>query len=352
MLSRCEGCTRSRPTIADGNVILDESGSAIVELPSHFEALNREFRYQLTAIGAPDPNLYAADKVSGNQFSDSQLSSLPLRTDATYLYLAGMKSDILTIAAIATVAYVVQNVLHEGLGHGGACVLTGGDPIALSTAYFDCGAESLTSGANKFIAAAGAIVNVIVGLGLWALLARTTIRNDSLRFFVWLSMAINLFTGTGYLLFSGALGVGDWVVVVEGLQPVWLWKLILIVSGSLLYLLCVWISLIEMNRFIGNDADRMARATRHAVIPYVVGSTVSTIGAALNPISPLLLLTSAASSFGGTSAMAWMTQLLRTDRFKPEAGESIALPRSWPWIITAALVLLFHVLVLGPSIEF
>jgi len=37
--------------IYDGVVTLDASGGAVVELPDWFEALNRDFRYQLTAIG-------------------------------------------------------------------------------------------------------------------------------------------------------------------------------------------------------------------------------------------------------------------------------------------------------------
>jgi hypothetical protein len=37
-------------------------------LPAYAEALNENFRYQLTAIGAPGPNLYVADKISANRF--------------------------------------------------------------------------------------------------------------------------------------------------------------------------------------------------------------------------------------------------------------------------------------------
>ena len=43
-------------------------GEAWIGLPEWFEALNRDFRYQLTAIGAPSPNLYVAEEVSGNRF--------------------------------------------------------------------------------------------------------------------------------------------------------------------------------------------------------------------------------------------------------------------------------------------
>ena len=54
--------------VYNGNVTLDDSGEAWVALPDWFDALNRDFRYQLTAIGAPAPNLYVATKVSGNRF--------------------------------------------------------------------------------------------------------------------------------------------------------------------------------------------------------------------------------------------------------------------------------------------
>jgi hypothetical protein len=54
--------------IYNGNVVLDADGSAWVELPDWFEALNGDFRYQLTPIGAPGPDLHVADVISGNRF--------------------------------------------------------------------------------------------------------------------------------------------------------------------------------------------------------------------------------------------------------------------------------------------
>ena len=55
-------------TIYDGTVVLDASGQSVVELPDWFEALNTDFRYQLTAIGEPGPNLFIAEEVAGNRF--------------------------------------------------------------------------------------------------------------------------------------------------------------------------------------------------------------------------------------------------------------------------------------------
>ena len=53
----------------DGTATLDARGEAVVELPVWFEALNRDFRYQLTAIGAASPNLHVAKAISKGRFS-------------------------------------------------------------------------------------------------------------------------------------------------------------------------------------------------------------------------------------------------------------------------------------------
>ena len=53
--------------VYNGNVVLDADGHAWVELPDWFEALNKDFRYQLTPIGAP-AMVFVAETVSGNRF--------------------------------------------------------------------------------------------------------------------------------------------------------------------------------------------------------------------------------------------------------------------------------------------
>jgi hypothetical protein len=54
--------------IYNGNILLDNKGSATIIMPAYFEALNRDFRYQLTAIGSPSPDLYIAEEINGNKF--------------------------------------------------------------------------------------------------------------------------------------------------------------------------------------------------------------------------------------------------------------------------------------------
>jgi hypothetical protein len=54
--------------VYDGVARLDKEGTAWVELPEWFEALNGDFRYQLTAVGGSAPELHVAEEVSENRF--------------------------------------------------------------------------------------------------------------------------------------------------------------------------------------------------------------------------------------------------------------------------------------------
>lgn len=53
--------------IYDGVAILDRKGRAEVTLPNYFEALNEDFRYQLTCIGRP-ALVYVSREIKGNSF--------------------------------------------------------------------------------------------------------------------------------------------------------------------------------------------------------------------------------------------------------------------------------------------
>jgi hypothetical protein len=54
--------------IYNGNVVTDGGGTAIVKMPAWFEALNTEFRYQLTTIGQP-AQAWIASEISNGSFT-------------------------------------------------------------------------------------------------------------------------------------------------------------------------------------------------------------------------------------------------------------------------------------------
>ena len=54
--------------VYNGNVILGSDGSADITLPDYFDSLNKDCRYQLTAIGGFAP-VYIENEIKNNQFS-------------------------------------------------------------------------------------------------------------------------------------------------------------------------------------------------------------------------------------------------------------------------------------------
>src|SRR5882757_1171886 len=55
--------------VYNGVATTDSAGTATIELPRWFDTLNRDFRYQLTALDAAAPDLHVSKRMNGNQFS-------------------------------------------------------------------------------------------------------------------------------------------------------------------------------------------------------------------------------------------------------------------------------------------
>jgi hypothetical protein len=258
-------------------------------------------------------------------------------------------ADALTIAGIAIITYVLASVLHEGVGHGGACLLSGGKVLVISTVHMECSAD------NRLVTAGGTLMNVAAGVSCFALgrvIPRTSPR---LRYFLWLSMTVNLFTAAGYFGFSGIGGFGDWASFIQGLGPQWAWRIGMTIFGAAAYLLVARFSLLELRPLIGNDKERrFARAVRLSKMPYFAGGILACVAGSLNPQGMILVaLSAAASTFGGTSGLLWMMYLLKGERIPSGSDpEPIPIRRSWLWIMTAVILALGFVMVLGPGIRF
>jgi hypothetical protein len=257
--------------------------------------------------------------------------------------------DPFTVGAIAILAYMLGNVLHEGLGHGGACVLAGAKPLVISSVHFECSQDS------RLVMAGGTLVNFLAG-GVFFVLGRVTgPRFARLKYFFWIGMTVNLYTATGYFLFSGIGGIGDWGDFIQGLGHQWLWRVGLAIFGAAAYLLAARTSLLELRPLIGsNKEERYRRAVRLSAIPYFAGGILMCIAGSLNPKGAILILISAAAStFGGTSALMWTPQMLRSGTLIPYGppAERMPINRSWPLIVVACSIAIAFIGVLGPSIR-
>jgi hypothetical protein len=259
--------------------------------------------------------------------------------------------DLLTVTTIALVAYAASNIVHEGLGHGGACVALGGRPRVLSSVHFECGDEAIGSAARRGVAAAGTIANVIAGaLALMAFKRINPRQKPHAAYFLWLFTTLSLLSGPGYLLFSGIGEFGDWADVArDSMSPV-LWRPAMAVFGGALYFLVAWRASNWLRSLVGSDGLTMTRAKMFTVPAYAAGGFLFCLSGLLNPVSPILIaLSAAAASFGGGSALLWLTEFLRGGRCSAEPAE---LDRSSVWIVAGCLVSLAFVGILGPGIRF
>lgn len=266
----------------------------------------------------------------------------------------GTALDPWTVGAIAVVAYALGNVVHEGLGHGGACLLVGGRPEELNAIFFECAVEGLPSSAGRWLAAGGSIANLVVAALAWASLRTLPSRWGRARDFAWLVLTVNVLQPFGYLLFSGLGGIGDWAVVVRGLQPALGWRLGLAVLGAVLYF---WVAprllMPELEPFLGSVMEeRVARSRTLALVPYLAGGVAFVLAGLLNPHGlSLVLISAAAASFGGTSLLAWYPGVWARRAAAGSGEPALGVARSWPWLALAAVVLGVFVGVLGPGIE-
>lgn len=259
-----------------------------------------------------------------------------------------------TLVAIAVVAYALANLVHEGLGHGGACLLAGGRPLALSAIHFEEDPGTLDAVGEKWLAAGGTIANIVVGGLALAALRAARRASTAWRYFLWLLMTVNLLQAAGYWLFSGLGNVGDWAGVIEGWTPHWAFRLGLAVLGGAAYWGVVILSLRELAPFLGGGAGRWRHAVPLTLVPYLAGGILYVAAGIPNPVGwQLVLISAAAASFGGTSALAWMAQLLRDQAQRPGFdGPATSLPRSVGWLAAGVVVALLFVCVLGPGIRF
>ena len=260
--------------------------------------------------------------------------------------------DRLTIVAIAVLAYSLANIVHEGLGHGGACLLLGARPTMLNAIFFNYDETTASNTVQRLISAAGSIVNVIVGLPIVALLRKRSGMAPALRYFLWLFAAVNLLTAFGYLLYSGVGGIGDWARVIQGAEPVLLFRGVMSAIGAWLYFIVAPRLLMPaLDPFLGVDpAERPRRAKRLMLVPYFIGAATLIVAGILNPLGmQIVLISAAAASLGGTSLLAWYHAIPRTPSALAQ-DPPLGIARSWGWIGAAVVVLAVFVFVLGPGI--
>lgn len=270
--------------------------------------------------------------------------------------MSKIKVDLPTLILLSAFSFMFATALHEHAGHALACYSLGGHIKELGAFYVDCEYESLSNMGNRLVALAGPLISLIVGILGVALFNRASKSNSQLKYFLWHFATVNLMTAAGYVLFSGMAGIGDLGTSQYGVfyqaQPEWIYRVGLAVLGLAGYYWVIRVSIRKMDDFIGGEGrERVNRAQTLSLVSYLTGGLVAALIGLLNPYGlVIVLVSSVASSMGGTSGLAWMMQLL--DRKKNTGDAPFTMERSWGWIALSVTFLLAYTIVFGPTIYF
>jgi hypothetical protein len=256
---------------------------------------------------------------------------------------APIADDIPAICAISVVAGILTNVLHEGVGHGLVALLTGAKSGVLTTVAWSSAFDS------RLVEAGGTLVNLTAALVFWLALRSATHASMPVRYFLFITYAFNLFTGTGYFFFSGVTDFGDWAAVISGLHPHWLWRVLLVIVGASSYYAAALIVGIGLVRHVGVSRDQQGRLRRLTIVPYFSAIVLSSVAGLLNPLGIQLLWQSALpATAGGQSGLLWLQYYIPRGTEPMQTPEQ--LDRSYAWIGVAAVLAIVYVVVLGHGV--
>jgi hypothetical protein len=251
--------------------------------------------------------------------------------------------DTLTICAISVVAGIVANVIHEGVGHGLTALLTGADSGVLTTVAWS------SAFGSRLVAAGGTLANLAAALVFWLALRCAKHASQRTRYFLLITCAFNLFTGTGYFFFSGVTNFGDWAAVISGLHLHSLWRALLVVVGACSYFAAVLVVGIGFVRYVGIPLHQQGRLRKFTIVPYLSAILLASVAGLLNPLGMRLLWESALpATAGGQSGLLWLQYYIpRQTEPKRSPGE---LARSYVWIGVASVLGVVYVVVLGRGV--
>ena len=252
------------------------------------------------------------------------------------------------LAALGILAYAASMMTHEALGHGVYCLAAGGHNTMLTGWMERCHSpEVVGPGMN----AAGPGVQFGAGLLAWLVLYLLSPAAVRLRYFLWLYMAFDLLIASGYVAFSGITNFGDAAVLIRNLHPAAVWRGLLVLTGSAVYYLSMWLAAVVLGEFAGIDKGS-SRLSRLVWIPYVTVAVFACCSAALNQTmgKKAAIGMAVASSFGAGTGLLFLPNVLR--------GMALRAPKpagyltwSTAWVLAAAAVLVAFLFYIGPGLE-
>lgn len=261
-------------------------------------------------------------------------------------------SDRFTVIAIAVIAYAGVKICHEIIGHCSMAALVGNRCRLLSVTYTPLVKEitDYHSWQYNLILIAGSAANWVTGLICLGLLRAWRTAPTAWRYFLWLSMCVNLFLPSTYLSAAPIIKYGDSYLLISNLPWQFVWRSALVLAGAVLCWFSFRLCRTELVRLIGSGGSGVRGVAWELVVPAYVAGGVITVTAGF--FSQLEFKWVQLEAVGGTFGLTvWLLLLpLSIPEATASGAHPFVIPRSIGWIVAGALVGLTFIGVLGPGI--
>jgi hypothetical protein len=257
--------------------------------------------------------------------------------------------DRLTVIAIAVIAYAGVNVAHEIIGHCGTAALLGNKCLVISSTYIPRAVEPVAWKDNVIIAA-GSAANWATGLVCFGILRAWRTARPAPRYFLWLSMCVNLFLASTYVTTAPIIKFGDSYILIRDLPDQLFWRCAIVSAGAAACWLSLRLCRAELGRLIGSGGRAAVGVAWELVAPAYVAGGVVTVASAL--FSRLEFKEAQLEAAGGTFGLtAWLLLLpLVIPGPTTPARHPFMVTRSVGWIVAGAFTGVIFIGVLGRGI--
>jgi hypothetical protein len=260
--------------------------------------------------------------------------------------------DLATAAALGVTVFWGSALVHEGLGHGGACLATGGRVEGVSLANVGC----VGSRAPAFEKLAGPLANVAVGGASAGWLLARPPRDPVAYSYLWLQSAVHLFQASGYLMVGPWVPVGDMGTggVLAGVSRPLPAQVALSAAGAGMTFGTVLLSN-HLGAPIwgrGAELDRKSRR-RMTVLPYTLGGGLITASSIANRAGPEFAASAGVANLAGTLFLAYMPLFFADEVFIPGPavdGPPRSVRAEKAWLIAGGVVATAAIATFGPGV--
>lgn len=141
--------------------------------------------------------------------------------------MSNQSNKLFYLTTVGILSYVVADIIHEVIGHGGTCLIIGNKIELLTSVYFK------SSPGNILVDIGGPTANLIFGGLTFYILTRTSFA----KLFLFQVTAYNLFWFSGTILHSAISKTGDWTFAIKEIVSEPYRKILLITVGILFYII-------------------------------------------------------------------------------------------------------------------